>query len=416
MVFETALAGIAGAAVGAYLNQWLPRANPSILVHSIELSTALVDPDETVDKGELVREITEFPRHLSAHLDGPRVKKGIWLDYLSTVQADLEDYRSELEGMDNSIRRLRQLVAEEDFSTAQVEFAHGHHIWHIVESEHLSSGTPVFSNPEELDKDDADSLVDTDSDGDYIVQVEGGLEVMFEWSQEMASKRRAASKLLARRCASALATRNKQCLFELLDYARTAMPELRIKTRQLTESVDEELRKHQHLIVTALLANSGRLEYLVDSKARAVINMKGYPSRSPQAISSDKRISQDVEIDMILEDVSEEAEYAYEMIQAMSEMTQRRRVAADRMKIGRSRSVFVVKGEGPVTVRCVSAKRLNEMECGEDLTAAYSGGEREAYIILSVMKPRRPELTPWYSKKFPFRNIERQADFPIRAF
>ena len=47
-IADATIAAVAGAALGAFLNQRLLRATPIVLINSIELSTALVGSNEKV--------------------------------------------------------------------------------------------------------------------------------------------------------------------------------------------------------------------------------------------------------------------------------------------------------------------------------------------------------------------------------
>lgn len=233
LILETALAAIIGAAVGAYLNHRLPRAIPMILVHSIELSTALVDPDEIVQKQALIRELNEFPYPIGVRPIRGRIKTGEWLESLETASASLEDLLADLDETESAVGKARQLVAAEDFITARPEIASQHLLWHLIEGGYERSREDVFSRDaiERLDHiESTDSLIDIDNDGFVLVRVEGsGKSLMLDWKDIQPSSRKNTAKELARRCGLAVATNDEDYSKVLSSIAAPAAYEIVIE-------------------------------------------------------------------------------------------------------------------------------------------------------------------------------------------
>ena len=417
LIFETALAAVAGAVVGAFLNHRLPRAIPMVLVHSIELSTALVDPNEIVEKQALFRSMNEFPYDIGVGRHRGRMKMGQWLEYLSAYQVGLEDLLADVDDVENIAGRARQLVAVEDFVAARPEFTRQHFWWHLLEGSYRRTQEEVFSADARGRLDQIkplNNLVDTDDEGDYLVTIENGKTILFDWNNVQPAARKNAARTLARRCAVALATNDKSALLEMLDYIRREVPQLKNVSRELVKSVETALREYQHIVVTGLLMNAGRLEYLLDSQARLVVKMKGYPRRQLRRGGfRDEPLAEDLAIDMVVESASEEKETLDEMMKTISDValaTRRRRVQARQQP----RKVTAIGSGNPTIVRFISEDRLNDMEFSEELIRTYGGGERQAYLVLSIIKPRQTEPRAWYSKSVPFRNVIHQAVLPMK--
>ena len=386
-----------------------------ILIHSVELSTALVNPNEVVDKKPLLRKLNDFPDI------GPtpppfsgRVKIGEWLQSLAIFNTRLEDWLSELDETEAGVRRVRKLVVDEDFNAAQLEFTRQDDLWLFLEGSYQRTRDEVFTDEvkERLDQiESVDSLIDTDDDGDFVVDVGDGRSTLFVWSGYQPTARKNAAKILARRCALALATKDKQALLAMIDYVRQEIPRLKSISTDLNKSIEDTLSEYQHIVVTALLINAGRLEYLVDSQARLVVNMKGYPSRRQRpGRARDETLAENVVLDMVVESLNEEKNGFSEMMQQF--MKESVKPYFRRGRNGQPPNVIAIGPQNPTLVRLISEQRLNEIQQSDELIRTYDGGERHAYVILSTIKPRQTEPQVWYSETVPFRDVIRQAELP----
>jgi hypothetical protein len=415
MILVTALVGVAGAVLGAYLNYRLPRAMPMVLIHSIELSTALVDPQEAVEKQSLIRAMKDFPYELGVGPIRSRMKMGEWLEYVSSYHAELEDLTADIDEVKNVVSQARQLVVAEDFAAARPKLGSNHFWWHMLEGRYRRTQEDVFSEEARKRLDDApsvDDLIETDDDGDYLIRIEGGRSFLFDWHDLQPTARRNAAKQLARRSALALALNDKPALLELLDYVRQEIPQAKETSRQLTKSIETTLREYQHIVVTGLLMNAGRLVYLVDSQARLAVRMKGYPRRrAVRGGFRDEPLAEDAAIDMVVEAQSQEMEDLNEVMKTLKAVIRPRRTRTSAI---RPRNVLAIGSTTPTVVRLVSEQRLTKMELSDELIRAYEGGERSAYLILSIIKPRQTEPQAWYSKDVPFRNVINQATLPSK--
>jgi hypothetical protein len=414
MILESVLAGMAGTALGAFLNQYLPHAKPVAIVHSIELSTALIDPDETVERRDLMRNMKEFPFPINISPPRGRVRMADWLEYLGAYHSAVEDLRADLNEIEAIIDKARLQVASDDIAAARPELSGHHVLWDLLEEAYQRTRKEVFSAETMMRLDQIDAatdLIDRDDSGDIIVPIGDGREIHFHWNYPGPTARRNSARMLAERCALAIATNDRSALLEMLDYIRTEIPNLKSAAESLNRSIEAVLSEYQHVVVTCLLMNSGRLEYMVDSRARLVVPMKKTPHRLMRRDGvRDEPILEDIIIDMVVANSSEEKESINEMMEILRTALRTRRRGTRPQS---PRNVIPVSPKEPVKIRLVSENRLSEMNSSEELTRIYNGGERQAHMMLSIMKPRQRRLRVWHSKRIPFRNIDCQM--PIHA-
>lgn len=409
-IADATIAAVAGAALGAFLNQRLLRATPIVLINSIELSTALVGSNEKVTNRDLLRDLKAFPYPLHIQAPSGSIKLASWLEYLSAFDIAIEDLLADIDETMSSVNRACELIMKEDFVAARPEIGSQHDLWHLIEEGYYRTQEEVFSpeTSQRLDQiETTNGLVEIDDDNDIVVGVGDGGIMYFDWATFSPGSRRNAARTLAQRCALAIATNDKPALLEMLNYVQHEVPTLKNEAEKLRNAVRSVLSEYQHIVVTCLLINAGRLDYLVDSQARLVVSTKGYPRRfMRRGAVREEPLANDASLDMIVTTWSEEKESLTDIVQLIRDNARFQRT---RMVSNRPRNVVPVSPGQPVVVRLISEARLNELEFSEQLTRIYDDGERQAYIILSMIKPRQTTPRAWQSTFVPFRNVTRQA-------
>lgn len=382
------------------------------MINSIELSTALVDPSEPVKNRELIRDINKFPYPIGIHIPNGNIKLADWLDLLGSFYAAVEDLLSDLDEIELATERASALVVKEDYVAAKLEVTSEHEIWHLLEQSYYRTQEEIFSpdSQERLDKVES-TVKSVESNGccGLTVDAGNGAVAYFHWDQFQPKARKSGVQALAQRCAVALATNDKAALLEMLNFVQHQALFLREVAEKTCVSIKAVLSEYQHIVITCLLTNSGQLDYLVDNRARLVIDAKGYPRQQPSRDGmKETPIPENITADMIAVSWSEEKEVLDEIIHTLKDVSRTHKRGP---RPRRPRNVIAVSPASPVIVRLISEDRVNEIPFSEELVRMYVGGERLAHILLSMIKPRQSAPRPWRSTNVPFRDVTRETSF-----
>jgi hypothetical protein len=291
-------------------------------------------------------------------------------------------------------------------------------IWLIVETGHVRGDKVEWDAvSEELPPDRSPKRArrgvdESHSDGCFMVDLgPGQLHFVYGARQGPARER---SKELAKRVATAFAEGRRADLLTYFRYFRHYVPVVLDEASRLTAAIDRELATYDRIVVTLLVANAGRLPYVLSGRATLTLVLSGYVYGQRDGRSSDEEVpargrvvERDQDAKCHIYAAREEDPDAF-MRQLGTFMTGRQAVR-ERMGHGAwsMPRAFGVMPNSPLTVVCESDLTVAEMDVPDAIRASHSAAERLARLDLGVIRPgRRARRRHSVAVEFPFADVE----------
>ncbi len=415
----TAIVGASlGAGVGATVTYLLPRARPLVVVKSVRLSPWISGAGRMVEPSRsLVLDLADFPFDLEAP-SPQRLREDQYVAALRHSRRRLVDSSHDVRSTLEVVSQLEDLVAREDITQLRVEYARAQDsLWGAVEAAHLRGEAIEWTNDGDDDQQPADGLRVTHenhSGGCYTVDFPGPAVLHFPYGYRTGPLK-ARSKELAKRSARAFARGDWRDLRVYFQYVRRRAPATVEAATRLQTAIDQELSKYERIVVEALVANSGRLPYVLNGRATLVIKLQGFPygelpdgeTPAGQGAARPRRVNEDPVLELSLFEANRDEEAlstfwsrwitAYagrESVRELDESDERRPSA-----------IGVVAGH-PHEITCVSDLTLKNMEARDAIRASFHGGEREGEMTFAVIAPGRTRPRPYRVRSFMFAEIE----------
>jgi hypothetical protein len=250
-----------------------------------------------------------------------------------------------------------------------------------------------------LDHDSWTSQIVIDSDGEFIMPIDGPRDLGFPWT-ETNSGQRARVYAFAMRTAVAVAAEHKADLQQLTSYLLKVEKEHSATLERLEAKLKAELKKYDRLVVKGIIANRGGSPVSATNTANLFVGLVGQPfTETADGRTRSQTHPKNVEVDMRLG-----AERLGGEIDFESSLT------VERKSVMR----FIASSSEPV----------DNFSYAPALLAAMTGGERECYLGALVVSPRswwarvlqnrRSDFTPCYTDLQNFKDSESGIRVPPR--
>lgn len=428
-IFGAVLGAVIGATAGAWYARRLSRAQPTILVDSLEIVNSMRPTDEVTPNISLISAVEGEPL-LQVQL--PRAAKVNESEYVEKLKvtlkqlAELSNYL--LPSAHRVGERLRDHLATADYKSFQKTWAQEQtNIWTLLaqaaalgdftyspKPESNQEGpsnvreaviSPSTGNSPEADQSAStqDPITVQNYNDAWIVSLEEHRKIYCTYGALNLATYSEQKKLesFARRTAFSLAYPDRNDIEEIVRFLVNAQSNYEPRLRELRQDIERELELHHRILIKGQVSNVGGSPFSVTNRGKIFINTKGYHYSYTETNGSikQKEYPEDMYIDILVGKTPMVNDHANQSQTSASQGNTLTEVAAYDSPIS----------VGPGEVKrfvAVSERRFKEIDHSGILQNVFDGAERAFYMGILTVVPRGEPLQPQYTTPQLFRSWE----------